>query len=122
MVYVILTVKQFQTMKIVNYVLETAGNIGTEKENVTVDNEQISTEKFDSIGDEPLKDRLKKLDGIWESKSRLSEDVPFTANSGPNVPKSVTSPLNIFHCLFTTEIIDILVNQTNLYQEQKQSF
>ncbi|XP_051168535.1 piggyBac transposable element-derived protein 4-like [Leptopilina boulardi] len=85
------------------------------------DNEQISSEDSENEIDESLKDRLEKLDGIWEKRSRSSENIPFTEDSGPNVPESVTSPLDIFYCLFTTEIIDILVVQTNLYLNQKQS-
>ena len=57
-----------------------------------------------------------------EKNSKPRDDDPFTAEIGSNIPDNVKSPLDIFLCLFPEDILELLVQQTNIYiQEKKQN-
>ncbi|XP_018306394.1 piggyBac transposable element-derived protein 4-like [Mycetomoellerius zeteki] len=77
-----------------------------------------SVDDSDNESNEILTVRLANSDGIWEKKSRSKDDTPFTTNSGPNIPDSAKTPLDIFLCLFPNELIELIVHQTNLYSAQ----
>lgn len=77
-----------------------------------------SVDDSDNESNEILTVRLANLDGIWGKKLRSKDDTPFTKNSGPNIPDSAKTPLDIFLCLFPNELIKLIVHQTNLYSAQ----
>ncbi|XP_043468349.1 piggyBac transposable element-derived protein 4-like [Leptopilina heterotoma] len=60
-------------------------------------------------------------DGTWSRRSVPRTDIPFIKNFGPNIPTSAKTPLDIFFCLFPHTLVDTIVEQTNLYAQQKNS-
>lgn len=60
-------------------------------------------------------------DNVWQLVSLPRSDAPFTKEFGPNIPENVASPMDIFSCLFPPHLVDLIVEQTNLYAEQKQN-
>ena len=47
-----------------------------------------------------LSERMKNIDGKWEPKSMPPSVESFSNECGPNVPGQVSSPLDLFFCLF----------------------
>lgn len=70
--------------------------------------------------DRCLSQRIAELDGMWENKTRQYDDKLFTEECGSKIPDNVSSPLSIFLCLISDSLIDIIVQQTNLYCQQSQ--
>ncbi|XP_058801241.1 piggyBac transposable element-derived protein 4-like [Phymastichus coffea] len=56
---------------------------------------------------------------IWESVSRPRSDFMFSKSFGPNIPDTAKSPLDIFSCLFSSDLLDHIVHQINPYISQK---
>jgi len=91
-----------------------------------------SNSNIESVHDQSLYDfeeislfeRLEKMDGKWETKSRYRCDEMFSKECGPNVPDYATSPLDLFFCLVSNDFLDHLVIQTNVYikQHKKENF
>ncbi|XP_058806429.1 piggyBac transposable element-derived protein 4-like [Phymastichus coffea] len=52
---------------------------------------------------------------IWKSVSRPRSDFMFSKSFGPNIPDTAKSPLDIFSCLFSSDLLDHIVHQTNLF-------
>ncbi|XP_058793962.1 piggyBac transposable element-derived protein 3-like [Phymastichus coffea] len=52
------------------------------------------------------------------NKARSKDDIPFTKNFGPNIPEDIRTPLDLFSCLFSEDILDLIVLQTNNYAHQ----
>lgn len=113
------------------------GEYATEDDSIDfeVDEERTSTDQpFESSSDDErvvsnmsgsddetlLSQKMNELDGIWEQKSRKYDEIHFSEECGPKLPPNTSSPSEIFLCLFSDTLIDILVKQTNLYCEQLQ--
>ena len=58
---------------------------------------------------------------IWESVSRPRSDVMFSKSFGPNIPDTAKLPFDIFSCLFSSDLLDHIVDQTSLYISKKKS-
>ncbi|XP_058810396.1 piggyBac transposable element-derived protein 4-like [Phymastichus coffea] len=58
---------------------------------------------------------------IWRSTSIPKTDLPFSRSHGPIIPDSASSPKDIFLCLFPESLLDVIVEQTNLFISQKKS-
>jgi len=71
-----------------------------------------------------LFERLEKMDGKWEIKSKYRCDEMFYKECSPNVSDYATSPLDLFFCLVSNDFLDHLVIQTNVYikQHKKKNF
>ncbi|XP_043471970.1 piggyBac transposable element-derived protein 4-like [Leptopilina heterotoma] len=86
-----------------------------ERRRNTVDNNDVDDENdFDEDDDYSLEVREK-----WKRVSKPKADLPFTKDCGPNIPDAVCSPIEIFFCLFPESLINLLVEQTNIYLLQK---
>ena len=74
---------------------------------------------FDSEDDLPLINFVQKP-FEWTVNANFA-NIPnqFTNNFGPNIPIHAESPTDIFDCLFTPDLIEVLVFQTNLYAIQR---
>ena len=59
------------------------------------------------------------MDGKWEPKSMPPSDEPFSNECGPNVPGQVSSPLDLFFCLFPEDFLEHLIFQSDLYINQQ---
>ena len=58
---------------------------------------------------------------VWEKQIPIPTQIGvFAMPSGHNISEEIGFPVDIFHCLYTKELIDHLVYQTNLYATQKQ--
>ena len=64
----------------------------SEKSNTAL--EFQADESFYILENMSLSERVKNLDGNWESKSMYQPDLTFMKDSGPNVPEEATSPLS----------------------------
>lgn len=60
-------------------------------------------------------------DEIWSKVSKPNEDIPFDKTFGPNIPENTNSPKDIWFCLFPPDLLDLIVEQTNLYANQMKS-
>lgn len=70
---------------------------------------------YDSEDDLPLATFIHR----WTSNSaHANTPHPFEKTSGPNIPEDAESPTDIFFCLFTKELIEKIVFETNLYATQ----
>lgn len=56
---------------------------------------------------------------IWLRDHRHTNAADFSSEVGPNIDEDVTSPVQVFECLFPPELIESIVYQTNLYATQK---
>lgn len=81
--------------------------------------------EFSSEDDLPLSEIRETLiverdSAKWYSSNTTDVLNPFTKYSGPkNIPANVSSPLDVFLCLFPEELITHITEQTNLYALQK---
>jgi len=67
------------------------------------------------------KDDDTPLDGIWTKKRQSYFNPPFTEFCGPkNIPENITKPGEFFLCLFSEQNIDMIVEQSNLYCNQRE--
>jgi len=57
--------------------------------------------------------------GEWVKDGKQRADSPFTADFGPNIPDNIKNPLDIFLCLFPQDLLDLIVQQTNMYIQKK---
>ena len=58
-------------------------------------------------------------DETWSNQSLPYNELPFTQNVGPkNIRDTVKTPGDIFLMLLSTENIELMVQQTNLYYQQ----
>ena len=74
----------------------------------------------DEEDDTPLSSRLERTDGIWEAKERSFFESDFFEHVGPNnLLDSVKTPGEVYLCLFSENLIDIIVEQSNVYCTQK---
>ena len=74
----------------------------------------------DEDDDTPLSVRNERMDGIWEKKRKRSFNPPFTEETGPkNFSDDIQNPGEVFLCLFSEQIIQLIVEQTNLYIKHK---
>lgn len=60
--------------------------------------------------------RLVDLGSIWDNKKRKFDEKAFSEDCGPRVPSDISS--QIFLSSFLENLIDRIVNQTNLYGQQ----
>ena len=77
------------------------------------------TTQNDSDNETPLSERLAALDGIWDNEKKNYGVKTFSEISGPNLPSGYHSPSQIFQLLLFDNIINEIVEQTNLYGQQK---
>lgn len=77
--------------------------------------DKIITEDDEDSGEDS------KEDEMWGEDSQSKADIPFIKDFGPNIPEYAKSPLDVFLCLFPHELINLIVEQTNLYAKQMQS-
>lgn len=56
---------------------------------------------------------------IWSKKCLPKSDAPSIKDFGPNISADVTTPLDIYFCLFPHNLLDIIIEQTDLYMNQK---
>lgn len=54
----------------------------------------------------------------WTKHKKPKVNTPFTGNVGPNVPGEIKSPSQIFLYLFTQNLLDLIVDETNRYLKQ----
>ena len=74
----------------------------------------------DEEDDTSLRSRLERTDRTWEAKKRSFFESSFFEHLGPkNLPDSVKTPEDVFLCLFSENLIAIIVKQSNLYCTQK---
>lgn len=74
----------------------------------------------DKDDDKPLSVRLSEMDGILENKKRSHINGEFTEHVGPTkLAENLTKPGEIFLSLFSEQNIRQLVEQSNLYCQQK---
>ncbi|XP_054744535.1 piggyBac transposable element-derived protein 4-like [Anastrepha obliqua] len=99
-----------------------------EREDADIINVKKRAENFDFADDgveaddlPDVPDEISQVNEKWEEKRRLRDDLQFTKDFGPNIADTVTSPIDVFFCLFPESLIDILVEQTNLYRVQRES-
>lgn len=74
----------------------------------TSDDASVDSNMSVSDDETLLSQRLDELDGIWEKKSRQFDETHFSEDCGPKLPPNTTSPSEIFLCLFSNELIEIL--------------
>jgi len=55
---------------------------------------------------------------VWAKKGKQRAD-RFTADFGSNISDNIKSPLDIFLCLFPGDILDLIVQRTNIYIQKK---
>ena len=61
-------------------------------------------------------------DETWSTQSLPYNELPFTQNVGPkNIPDTVKTPRDIFLMLLSTENIELMVQQTNVYYQQNKT-
>ena len=61
-------------------------------------------------------------DESWSNQPLPYNELPFTQNVGPkNIPDTVKTPGNIFLVLSSTENIELMVQQTNLYYQRNKN-
>ena len=61
-------------------------------------------------------------DKTWSNQSLPYNELPFTQIVGPkNIPDTVKTPGDIFLMLVSTENIELMVHQTNLYYQQNKN-
>ncbi|XP_043468234.1 piggyBac transposable element-derived protein 4-like [Leptopilina heterotoma] len=77
---------------------------------------QISSAIFD---EEDSADNVSDSDEKWVKSGKRKRDAPFTRNVGPNIPDNVKKPSEIFLCLFSDDLLDLIVQETNRYLQQK---
>lgn len=64
---------------------------------------------------------MREYDGIWTNKTRKHDDTFFNQECGPiNISDNIQLPSQIFLLFFSDDLIDKIVDQTNLYSEQLQ--
>ena len=74
-----------------------------------------------SKDDVPLGNRYNTNNNlIWEKNITSSQVKYFNEKFGANIRDTCGTPVDMFHCLFTEDIINHLMYQTNLYAFQKQ--
>ena len=69
-----------------------------------------------------FEDTQKLSDETWSNQPFPYNELPFTQNVGPqNIPDTVKTPGDIFLMLLSTENIELMVRQSNLYYQQNKS-
>lgn len=76
---------------------------------------------FESEDDElPLITFVGRKAKKWTNNpANVTSPLPFEENVGPNIPDCLETPLDFFLHLFTENLLDTIVFQTNLYSVQK---
>lgn len=54
----------------------------------------------------------------WTKHKKPKVNTPFTRNFGPNILGEIKSPSQIFLYLFTQDLLDLIVDETNRYLKQ----
>ena len=54
----------------------------------------------------------------WLKKRISKDDTPFVHNFGPNLPDDIESPSDIFSVLFSNDLLELIVKETNHYAKQ----
>ncbi|XP_066581313.1 piggyBac transposable element-derived protein 4-like [Prorops nasuta] len=80
---------------------------------IDVENEYVEEDESENDLDEDEQEY--SGNETWTKKGKERTGGPFTADFGPNIPDNVKSPLEIFSCLVSEDILDIIVQQTNIY-------
>ncbi|KAJ8971583.1 hypothetical protein NQ314_000641 [Rhamnusium bicolor] len=79
----------------------------------------INLVEYDSEDELPLSHFVKKPIEWTKDANFANTPLASTEDFGPNVPDDTEIPTDTFMCLFTTELIDKIVFETNLYAVQK---
>ncbi|XP_043463998.1 piggyBac transposable element-derived protein 4-like [Leptopilina heterotoma] len=97
------------------------GLVESENENDDLDDLMDNNTQYDTDSDNDCEsDRIHdKNDDGWRRCGMSETNFPFTKISGPNIPHTAKSPLDVFSCLFSMEFVDLLVDQTNIYIDQQ---
>lgn len=92
----------------------------TENDDVECDNEESlhgNHSDSEDSDDDTTADDFNEF--TWTENRKTRDDQPFTEAFGPNIPDDATTPQQIFLCLFPHELLDLIVEQTNLYLRKK---
>lgn len=80
---------------------------------------EVSEQSNSTIPDEDSADDVSESDERWIKSGKAKSDAPFTRDVGPNILDNA-SPSEIFFCLFSHDLLDLIVQETNRYLQQKQ--
>ncbi|XP_051174282.1 piggyBac transposable element-derived protein 4-like [Leptopilina boulardi] len=83
-------------------------------------NDAIQQSSFAISDEEDSADDVSDSDEKWVESGKVKNDAPFTRNVGPDIPDNVKTPSEIFFCLFSDDLLDLIVQETNRYLQQKQ--
>lgn len=84
------------------------------------DDVRKANDAFDSEDELPLITFVRQNKIKWTTDpNNASPALPFSENVGPNVPGNLETPLDFFLHLFSENLLNTLVFQTNLYAVQK---
>ncbi|KAF2900687.1 hypothetical protein ILUMI_05501, partial [Ignelater luminosus] len=78
----------------------------------------IESSDYDSEDNEPLAQLQKKKPIVWKKVASPVVPMPFEEPHGPSIPDKMKYPHEVFLTLFTEDIVDNIVFQTNLYATQ----
>ncbi|KAJ8967493.1 hypothetical protein NQ314_002808 [Rhamnusium bicolor] len=102
-------------MTVVLDVLDEQDNILDEQDDVR----NATNYTFDSEDELPLITFCRNEVKWTTNPNNASRPLPFSENVGPNVPDNLETPLDFFLHLFSENLLNTLVFQTNLYAVQK---
>ncbi|KAF2896023.1 hypothetical protein ILUMI_10153 [Ignelater luminosus] len=79
----------------------------------------VESSGCDSEDNIPLAQLQKKKPIIWKKVAFLVVPMPFMESHGPSIPDNVEYPYKVLLTLFTEDIVNNIVFQTNLYATQQ---